>query len=134
MSYDLMVFEPTAAPKERTDFMKWYETQTEWSEDHGYQDHAVSSESLKNWFVDMIQYFPALNGPQASKDDDPTVTDYCIGRNVIYTAFAWSYAEAALPKMRELAIKHKVGFFDVSTEDGEILFPDDATKPWWKIW
>ncbi|WP_354624579.1 hypothetical protein [Psychromonas sp. MME2] len=24
MSYDLMVFDPTVAPKERKDFMKWY--------------------------------------------------------------------------------------------------------------
>ncbi len=129
-----MVFEPTAVPKTRTDFMKWYDAQTEWSEDHDYENHTVTSQSLKNWFLDMIQYFPAMNGPLASDEDDPTVTDYCIGKDVIYTAFAWSCAESALPKMRELAIKHKVGFFDVSTEEGEILFPDDETKPWWKIW
>ncbi len=130
-----MVFEPTAAPKERPDFMKWYDAQTEWSEDHSYDDHAVSSQALQNWFLEMIQHFPAMNGPLASGDDDDlTVTDYCIGKDVIYSAFAWPCAEAALPKMKELAIKHKVGFFDVSAEEGEILFPMDEKKPWWKIW
>jgi len=41
--------------------------------------------------------------------------------------------------MRELAIKHSVGFFGVSANDGEILFPDgrhasETNKPWWKLW
>jgi len=104
MSYDLMVFEVSAAPKTRKEFMAWYETQTEWSEDHSYQDHSVTSEALQNWFMDMIEYFPSMNGPLASDDDDPKVTDHCIGKSVIYSAFAWSVAEEAYPKMRELAI------------------------------
>ena len=124
MSYDLMVFETSVAPKSREDFMAWYEEQTKWSEDHSYQDHAVASEPLQSWFKEMIEFFPAMNGPLASDDvDDPKVTDHCIGKGVIYSAFAWSVAEEAHPKMRELAIKHSVGFFDVSADDGEILFP-----------
>jgi len=140
MSYDLMVFEPTAAPKERKDFMQWYSQQTEWAEDHSYQDYEVSSDGLQAWFKEMIAYFPPMNGPLASDDvDDPKVTHHCIGKHVIYSAFAWSVAEEAYPKMRELAIKHSVGFFDVSADDGEILFPNDSTKPtekkpWWKFW
>jgi hypothetical protein len=135
MSYDLMVFDPAAAPQKRAEFMEWYEEQVKWSEDHSYEDHSVTSEILQNWFLEMIQHFPAMNGPLASgEDDEPTVTDYCIGRSVIYTAFAWSCAESAYQKMRELAVKHQVGFFDVSAEEGEILFPNDKSKPWWKIW
>lgn len=38
MSYDLMVFKKEAAPKYRTDFMKWYDHQTTWTENHGYDD------------------------------------------------------------------------------------------------
>ena len=126
MSYDLMVFDPTVAPRDRRDFMRWYETQTQWSEGHAYNDPLVSSPSLRAWFHEMRVFFPAMNGPFASTAaDDAMVTDHCIGRHVIYSAFAWSVAESAHTKMRELAIKHRVGFYDVSGDagEGEILFP-----------
>lgn len=141
MSYDLMVFEPTVAPKERQQFLKWYKAQAEWGEGHSYDDPSVASPSLQAWFQEMIRFFPAMNGPQASEDpDDPKVTDHCIGKSVIYSAFAWSCAEEAHRKTRALAVKHGVGFFDVSANDGEILFPGDQNaassnpKPWWKFW
>ena len=140
MSYDLMVFEPSAAPKSRDQFIGWYREQIKWSEDHDYQNHKVASIALQNWFKEMIEFFPPMNGPLASNDvDNPRVTDHCIGRNVIYSAFAWSVAEEAYSKMRELAIKHSVGFFNVSSDNGEILFPGEISakttkKPWWKIW
>ena len=118
MSYDLMVFDPLVAPKERKEFMKWYKNQTEWTEDHNYQDHAVTTDKLKAWYQEMMTYFPPMNGPLASDDDidNPNVTDYSIGQHVIYSGFAWSVAEKAYPMMRNLAIKHSVGFFDVSAD------------------
>jgi hypothetical protein len=157
MSYDLMVFRKEAAPKTRTDFMKWYEDQTEWTEEHSYDDPANTSPELRNWFMEMIQTFPAMNGPFASEDDDNlNVSDYSIGKDVIYVAFAWSLAEQAYNKMVELAEKHGVGFFDVSSDNGDILFPDNRklkpidnptnnsngstvavvqeNKPCWKFW
>ena len=155
MSYDLMVFRKEAAPKARTDFMKWYQDQTEWTEEHSYNDPANTSAELRNWFMEMIQTFPAMNGPLASDDDDNSnVSDYSIGKDVIYVAFAWSLAEQAYNKMLELAEKHGVGFFDASSDNGDILFPDNGklksidypnknydssttgleTKPWWKFW
>lgn len=148
MSYDLMVFRKEAAPKTRTDFMKWYENQTEWAEEHGYDDPANTSPELRNWFMEIIQTFPAMNGPYASDDDDNKyVSDYSIGKDVIYVAFAWSLAEQAYKTMLELAEKHGVGFFDVSSDNGDILFPDNGklksidnltggqeNKPWWKFW
>jgi hypothetical protein len=124
MSYDLMVFDPNAAPREREEFLAWYGVQTEWAEDHSYDDPKVTSPSLTNWFAEMIEVFPPLNGPFASIDyDNPKVTDYSIGRSVIYAAFGWSQAELAFEAVDRLAAKHGVGFFDVSGEDGEIRFP-----------
>lgn len=147
MSYDLMVFEPTAAPRDRKQFMEWYQEQTKWAEGHSYNDPAVSSPALQAWFNEMITVFPAMNGPCASEDEDqdedkdnPKVTDHCIGKTVIYSAFAWSCAEEAHSTMKALAEKHKVGFFDVSADNGEILFPGPSPvaaapkKPWWKVW
>ncbi|WP_211831186.1 hypothetical protein [Kistimonas asteriae] len=140
MSYDLMVFEPTVAPQERKKFMEWYAQQTKWAEDHSYQDQAVTTERLQAWFREMIEHFPPMNGPLASDNvDDPRVTDHCIGHHVIYSAYSWSVAEEAYPKARELAVKHSVGFFDVSATNGEILFPSNSSgtknkKPWWQFW
>jgi len=54
MSYDLMVFEPSVAPRDRAQFMEWYHQQTQWSEGHGYNDPAVASPALQRWFQDMI--------------------------------------------------------------------------------
>ena len=42
MSYDLMAFEISKAPKDREEFFKWYDKQTEWEEDHDYEDINVS--------------------------------------------------------------------------------------------
>ncbi|MES2545248.1 MAG: hypothetical protein V4548_10210 [Bacteroidota bacterium] len=159
MSYDLMVFRKEAAPKTRTDFMKWYDDQTEWTEDHSYDDPVNTSIELRNWFMEMIHTFPAMNGPFASQDDDDlNVSDYSIGKDVIYVAFAWSLAEDAYKKMLELAEKHGVGFFDASGDDGDIFFPENGklkligssnnsnsllndnysneqkNKTWWKFW
>jgi len=58
--------------------------------------------------------------------DSPNVTDHCIGRHVIYSAFSSSVEESAYLRVRELAMKHNVGFYDVSRADGEILFPPGA--------
>jgi len=148
MSYDLMVFEPTAAPRARKDFMLWYKQQTQWSEGHGYNDPKVSSKPLRAWFMEMIETFPAMNGPYASDDvDNEKVTDYSIGKDVIYAAFAWSLLDPAFKSMAALAKKHNVGFFDVSADEGAIVFPgefdkftklsvatDQGKKSWWRIW
>jgi len=140
MSYDLMVFDPTAVSPIRKDFMAWYGEQTKWSEGHNYQDHSITTDGLKAWYQEIIEHFPPMNGPLASEDfDDPKVTDYSIGKHIIYSAFAWSVAEQAHPMMRNLAIKHSIGFFDVSANDGEILFPPtqfeaEKSKPFWKFW
>lgn len=63
----------------------------------------------------MIKTFPAKNGPYATQDvDDETVTDYCIGKDVVYVTFSWSVAEKAYDVMRINAEKFGVGFFDAS--------------------
>ncbi|MFD0715506.1 hypothetical protein [Paenibacillus sp. GCM10027626] len=133
MSYDLMVFEEKAAPKDKNSFMDWYKHQTEWTEEHSYDDPAVSSAALRNWFMDIKAAFPPMNGPFALSDDEfdelgddeVKVTDYSIGRDAIYAAFAWSCAEEAYEMVKQLAKKHRVGFFDASG-DGDIFLPDGS--------
>lgn len=148
MSYDIMVFAPEKAPKSKHEFMEWFKQQTEWAEEHEYDDPKVSTTELKNWFEDMIKKFPMLNGPYAPKNiddliDNDEITDYSIGENLIYGAFGYSVAEHAFETMFQLAEKHQVGFYDPSSES-EIFFPNEVgklvpisilyNKPWWKFW
>ena len=68
-----------------------------------------------------------MNGPFAAPDemiDDPHVTDYSMAKDVVYCGFAWSLAEEAYRRMRDSTAKCGVGFFNVSADDGEIIFPD----------
>ena len=124
MSYDLMVFDATVAPRDRKRFLAWYEKQSAWEESHGYNNADTPSPPLKAWFREIIKSFPPMNGPLASTDpDDPKVTDYSLGSSVIYGAFAWSEAEAAYKHVKELAAKHNVGFFDVSGKENDIWWP-----------
>lgn len=113
MSFDLMVFDKEAAPQNKADFIQWYEKQTEWTEDHDYEDPAHTTVALRNWFMDMISVFPPLNGPYAIGDiDDPKTTDYGVGTKVIYAAFSFSEAKAACHTAKAFAVKHNVGLFD----------------------
>ena len=54
MSYDLMVFEKEKAPSKQKDFLDWYEKETEWTEDHGYNNPTVASPALQEWYREMI--------------------------------------------------------------------------------
>jgi hypothetical protein len=129
MSYDLTIFRPDKAPRTRPEFMTWFENQSEWSEGHSYDNPNICSFDMQAWFKDMIQTFPAMNGPYATDDpDNENVTDYCIGKDIIYVTFSWSLAEKAYEKMKATAEKHKVGFYDTSADDGDILFPDSNGK------
>jgi hypothetical protein len=123
MSYDLMVFEPGTAPSSRPEFMAWYKQQTKWTEPHGYNDPGVTTIRLRAWYDDMNGEYPNMNGPDVIDFDSPKLTDYSIGRCVIYVAFGWPEAENAYRTVRRFAEKHGVGFFDVSADEGEIWEP-----------
>jgi hypothetical protein len=121
-----MVFDPDAAPSGRRQFLDWYEQQTKWAEGHDYNDPKVPTAKLQPWFFDIIRLFPALDGPLAQDDlpeGEDSVTDYSLGRVVIYYGFSWSRTEQAYKTVFELARKHGVGFFDVSSNGSELGLP-----------
>ena len=128
MSYDLVVFEKSIAPASKAEFLEWYKEQVEWKEDHDYDSIEVSSSKLKSWFLDMIKLFPPMNADfdiddvlENDQELEIRFTDYSIGKNLIYAGFAWSQAETAYNTMLMLALKHDVGFFDVSGTGAIIL-------------
>ena len=126
-----MVFEITKAPKTKKEFMAWYDKITEWEEEHDYETVSVTSPALQNWFMEMKETFPPMNGEFAPDDEamendedlESRLTDYSISYDSVYAAFSWSLAEEAYETMRRLAQKHGVGFFDASG-DGDIILPD----------
>ena len=122
MSYDLMVFDAASAPRDRAEFLIWYNDITSWKtvcEKDGL------SPNLRRFYDLFIQKYPPMNGPDAVSDDkldDLNVTEYSITPNAIYLSFAWSIAEAAYPDCVSTGLTAGVGFFDVSTDDGDILY------------
>jgi hypothetical protein len=128
MSYDLMVFDPAAPPADRKGFMAWYHDRVNWDPDLNYNDPKNCSPQLLAWLHDMLARHPAMNGPYAPSNEDfddtnDVYADYSIGKSSIYVTFAWSAAERAYRAMFELAKKHRLGFFDVSANDGEVWMP-----------
>jgi hypothetical protein len=133
VSYDLVVFEPKDAPPDKAAFLQWYELQTQWSEGHTYHDPSKTTANLSSWYAEMCRDFPDMNGPRADEladaEDNSRATGYAIGQSIIYADFRWSEAEAAYAAVRVLAVKHGVGFFNVSADDGEIWFPTIERTP-----
>jgi len=128
-----MVFEPKDAPREKNMFLDWYQLQTRWSEGHSYDDPSKTTVNLSAWYAEICRDFPDMNGSGARDladvEDSPRATGYSIGRSVIYADFRWSEADAAYASVRALAVKHGVGFFNVSADDGEIWFPPTERTP-----
>ena len=133
MSYDLMVFDPEVAPFDRAAFMRWYDDLTKWSEGHSYYDPSVTTPALRAWYDAMrVDWFP-MNGPDSplTSDipveselwDDPRATGYTICKSAIYCDFRWSMANEAHQAVNRFAFEHEVGFFDVSADNGAIIFP-----------
>jgi hypothetical protein len=127
MSYDLMVFNPEAAPKTHQAFLDWFTDAMEAGDGICFMDPAVATAPLRDWYADMVEIFPNLNGPGASEElpeDEATASDYSIGKDAIYVCFAWSKTEQAYSACFELAEKHQVGFFNA--QSSEVWLPGPA--------
>ena len=131
MSYDLMVFDLSAAPQNTAEFLDWAQEQMSWPESHPYDDPAISSPGLQGWFAAMCKTFPPMNGALSDEDmediDDDYLTDYSIGQKMIYAAFSWNTAEEAYEQVKLLAVDNNIGFYDVSGK-GEIIRPEGKAR------
>lgn len=127
MSYDVMVFDPAAAPVEREAFLAWYGKVMDAEDYLDHRDAAETSPALQAWFHDLRRDYPAMNGPQAASEavngDDDRLTDYLIGPAAIYAEFRWSQAETALQRVLQTARAHGVGVYCCSERDGAVWAP-----------
>jgi hypothetical protein len=129
MSYDLAVFDPSIAPRDRAEFLAWFEKQTEWKEAHDYDDPKVATPVIRRCFLELVEVFPPMNGPYAKEElpeDEDTLTDYSVAHALLYVAFAWSKSEEAYETMMHVAETHGVGFFNVSSESSDVWMPDST--------
>jgi hypothetical protein len=126
MSYDLFVFDPNAAPRDRAAFKKWFNEQVK----RGQDNPARSAACLQSWYASMLPVWPNMQEIDDDQVDDPHVTGYSCTPHSIYIDFRWSVAEEAYEATRSNAVKCEVGFYDVSGDngDGEIYFPGDALR------
>lgn len=133
MSYDLVVFDPSTTPRTRAAFKEWFAKQVDWEEGRDYADPAGAPVGLRNWYDAIRRLYPAINGPDAVDDNDliDRAGDYNFGHGMIYVTYPWSLAEEIYSAARRLAVECKVGFYDVSADegDGEIYFPGDILRP-----
>lgn len=125
MSYDLLVFDASVAPQDREEFLDWYDEITEW-EDGPYDNPDRLSPNLRAWFMEAIASYPPMNGPFVRQDvsDEQPTTDYSLAPSLIYITFSWSVAEQAFARTKELAAKHGVGFFNISSDTSDVWVPD----------
>ena len=131
MSYDLAVFDPKVAPLTRDAFIEWFDKRTEWEDELDYNNPSNGTPAIQSWFRDMIVAFPPMNGPFSKEDlpeDESTLADYSLDRALVYVAFAWSKAEEAYAKCFELAQKHQLGFFNVSSDSSDVWVPGKDGK------
>lgn len=70
MSYDLLVFDPEVAPRDRDAFMAWYQELVKWGEDRDYSSPEGTSEKLRAFYDRMRIVHPPMNGPDAYKPEE----------------------------------------------------------------
>jgi hypothetical protein len=131
VSYDLLVFDPTAAPRDRAAFNAWYKALMDWSDGETVFELSATSAKLQTWYHAMIVDWPDMQQVSDDDIDNPRVTGYSFTEHAIYLDFRWSEAEAAYDAVRKSAVEQGVGFYDVSGDEGEgeIYFPDSELIP-----
>ncbi|MCA9035777.1 MAG: hypothetical protein KDA91_11640 [Planctomycetaceae bacterium] len=125
MSYDLMVFDPSAAPMDREEFLAWCDLQNDQTEVFDPTRTEFSTPGLRSWLEEMLRVFPAMDGPycSADRDDDPHLTDYEMNRTSIFACFAWSKAKSAYNAVMSIAEKHGIAVYEISDPGGRIWRP-----------
>ena len=122
-----MVLDKHKRFERKEDFLNWYNKVTEWEDDLDYNDYKHATPELQKWFLEMKDIFPPLNGEFAPSDDEVDegehyMCDYCIAKDAIYCAFAWSDAEDAYKLSQEKAKTHDVAFYDI--DSARVYYPD----------
>lgn len=126
MSFNLFVFERRESIRTSLDVCAYMEEFTKYEEDRDYTSLEGCSDTIIKWATKMFERFPPMNGDHAPSDEvafateesEAHLTDYSLGNNGVYCAFAWSVAEEALEYVCSFAEEFNVGIFDVQSSKG----------------
>ena len=69
MSYDLLVFDPAIAPRDRDQFMSWYNQIKKWEEPRDYSSIEGTTENLRAFYDRLRRHYPPMNGPNAYRPE-----------------------------------------------------------------
>lgn len=120
MSYDLLVFEPSAAPDDRVAVIAWISQVIRLCEGQLLSDPSTASPALRNWYEGMTRAFPHIgtaNALPAEMRADQINADYRFSPNAIFARFEWQVSRRAYHLGMRLARAYKLGFFDASAEN-----------------
>ena len=140
MSYDLLVFHPAAAPRDRVAFEAWLHPALEAPPVNA----SSMSGNLPDFYAFLTQTFPDVNGKgvnaavllapprpglwarlrgqRAPAALDPAwLADYAALPNALLIGFDWTMADEALSRVVNTARATEVGVYDMSGETGDIL-------------
>ena len=135
MSFDIAVFEPSAAPRERGAFENWFAEQADWSKNGARGNPSIVSPALQSWCEDIQKTFPNLNGPDTPACEETRkedyLADYSVGKHVIYISFSRAVTDEAKRAILRTASLHKVGVYDLG--EGRIFYPKDCDMPQIKV-
>lgn len=120
MSYDLLVFEPTAAPDDRVAFIAWFSQVIRLREGHLLSDPSYASPALRSWYEGMGRAFPHIGTADAGRaemQEDQINADYRFSPNAIFARFEWQVSRKAYHLAMKLARTYGLGFFDASGDN-----------------
>lgn len=145
MSFDLMVFDPTQAPRLRGAFFDWFRAGTLILQ-HDYNSPNRLTAPLRGAYDRLRSEFPPRNGPDAVFEPAPPAkaaqggealpglsgsasgtvppafgAEYSFADAFIYLSFLSDAADHAYQGVLRCAYQCEVGFFNASSDWGEIL-------------
>jgi hypothetical protein len=124
LSYDVAVFEPQDALRERSAFLAWFKARTQWGA-RAY-DPTNATPRLQAWFNEMIETYPPMNTPNRPSMNDverwEKVIDYAFAEDMVYVAVSGARGAVAYQLISRLAAKHGIGVYDLS-DNGDVWFP-----------
>lgn len=150
MSYDLLVFDPEVAPRDRVEFQAWFVGLGVSTNGRNAPTPEEAAGKLGAFYDRLRRHYPPMNGPDAPPLMPPApapkpgllarllglktaapptpapfkeafLTDYSFLPGAIYLGFAWSIAAEAYSDVVSAAIATGLGLYDISGPGGAVL-------------
>lgn len=113
MSYDILVFDPAEAPAGRDEAIAWLMARPEDGRNPRFDA----------WVADMQQVFPSYDHAPDEIPPGALYAEYVPEGAAMTLQTAWPNAERLRALVHRLAVRHDLGFWDLSETDGSLWRP-----------